>query len=133
MNLKRVALLGFVVVNLGLVNEDFTQPKHANSRLVGQVSAKKIRESILESVGAILKALLEKDRNSLDSREFFQDEFELSLCGDEQAFVDSSSKAKLQATLHLLQDLKRHLINDNQKFKELMTKIKNLKTGKLKG
>lgn len=138
MNFKYVLLIGVIFASSDFAADDFTLPKNSTnlgtkSSRSSVSSAKKSRESILEELGEILKNLLESDRTSLELRAFFQDELELSWCGDELALIESSSKSKLQENLKLLQEINQSLVGQTKKIKELIIRVKNLKTGKLKG
>ena len=132
MNLKQLILVGLMLIALGVVADEFTLPKNVNPRL-SSMSAKKIREEIVDQVGDLLKNILQNDRESLDLRAIFQDELELSLCGDEMALASSSSKSKLHETVNLLQEINQQLVAHTTKIKELKIRFKDLKTGKLKG
>jgi hypothetical protein len=138
MNFKYVILSGVIFVSSDFAADDFTLPKNSTNLDIkasrrSVVSVKKSREGIFEELGEILKNLLDHDRMSLELRAFFQDELELSLCGDELALAESSSKSQLRENLKLLQEVNECLMGQTKKIKELIIKIKKLKTGKLKG
>jgi hypothetical protein len=120
---------------------DFVLPKNvqasnktaSNSNLL---SAKKIKESILEQISQILKFnLIGLDRILIDLRVLLQDEVELGLCGEHDTLINSSSRSERQAYLDLITQLNLELVTSMQVVEQKIKEIKalNFKAKKLKG
>ena len=131
MKLKLVILSSLVVARSVVLASEFTLPKAGNTGAA--VSARKTKEAILEQMGDALEQLTKLDRASIDLRVDLQSEVKNGLCGDEAALTSSSSKARLQTNLDLVQELNKALAELADQLKSWQHKIKKLKTEKLKG
>jgi hypothetical protein len=117
-----------------LVANEFVLSKTVGpSNLVAtKKSAKKIKELIFEKISKIFKDLLVGNQLEISLRASLQDDLEAGLDGDDQVAINSSSKAKRQAYLQILQEIEEELGQYNKLLQAKLNRLEKLKLVELK-
>jgi len=131
---KKIIIFGLLMIATCLVANEFVLSKTVGpSNLVAtKKSAKKIKELIFEKISKIFKDLLVGNQLEISLRASLQDDLEAGLDGDDQVAINSSSKAKRQAYLQILQEIEEELGQYNKLLQAKLNRLEKLKLVELK-
>lgn len=134
MKFKKIIIFGLLMIATCLVANEFVLSKTVGpSNLVTtKKSAKKIKELIFEKISKIFKDLLVGNQLEISLRASLQDDLEAGLDGDDQVAINSSSKAKRQAYLQILQEIEEELGQYNKLLQAKLNRLEKLKLVELK-
>lgn len=134
MKVKKIIIVGLLMLATCLVANEFvvTKTVSPSNLVVAKKTAKKIKELIFEKISKIFKDLLVNDQLEISLRARLQDDLEAGLDGDDQVAINSSSKAKRQAYLQILQEIEDELHRHNKLLQVKLNSLEKLKLTELK-